>query len=857
VKTWGYPANHFQRSKTGLDARSHILVLGALLLFSGMTSWAGPAVSLESPIGFFTNVASRLLRTQSTLSLNRIQIYPTNQYTPSIHRLLQLTANLYDAMTNRADLSAYPYLPTVFRPIFLDTTVDGQRQVFITGYAEVTTNDLPALTSGLPVPHDLSDPNDQQVRSFDLVYGIPLIVGAKKGLPNFNKFEMQTLVQVTRKLQFRRPAGSTTLPVSQTNQMFLLAITNSFGVEAWNSYAPNWNAYAPGRNLRLVVLPDLRVVVSNRVPSLNLVNSNYRVSMTTPMTDDWPGYDPSMPSDPSFQIPLSTNFSFVPAATYLDQGHMLVPITGTFELNPPDGTFYIPQWSVCVKTRLRFAIVDDAANRLLDYVNLSSEATLDLTDALSSGGQCGDLYTPNGNYGSLWCASRSPSPNDVNLPTFGILNQIQASLGWQPVINQVDWNSALIEFPPGMDKNAAIDFFRFQFGLAPLYSHPPGTYFYRSNTFAAPYQPFRNIFLFNSWEANDPLVHYTVANLLDLVRTNIQFDHLVPVPTAGLGRRSVRYQPWGFAPGNPKAPGPYEPAVKDPLVTSSDGWDFPANAASGLSWLGQVHRGTPWQTLYLKSGAANLGTWQNWSGNGLTLTNFGQIPTNIVPLYVPGTMIGRCPDAFFTQPTNDWRLASLLVSLLSTNDPHNLFSANQPNSVGWCGVLDGIVALTNAPPDDQSSEYSQLLPILMQSNSPQAAMIAAAIDGKRLTQANQHFQSPGDVLATPELSTASPWLNLSLDQQQRGISDEAYEAIPSQLLPLLRVDSIAAIGQTGATVEVQFSGFDGYAYGVAVSSNLADWVFVSTNYPTNGSFSFVEAALPGASRRFYRSVLLP
>ena len=33
----------------------------------------------------------------------------------------------------------------------------------------------------------------------------------------------------------------------------------------------------------------------------------------------------------------------------------------------------------------------------------------------------------------------------------------------------------------------------------------------------------------------------------------------------------------------------------------SDYWDFPTNLLSNLSWLGRVHRGTPWQTLYLKS----------------------------------------------------------------------------------------------------------------------------------------------------------------------------------------------------------------------------------------------------------------
>ena len=77
------------------------------------------------------------------------------------------------------------------------------------------------------------------------------------------------------------------------------------------------------------------------------------------------------------------------------------------------------------------------------------------------------------------------------------------------------------------------------------------------------------------------------------------------------------------------------------------------------SWLGRVHRGTPWQTLYLKAPGATLPSWMQWTGNGQLLTNWNG-------------SYGLTYDAFFTQPTNDWRLASLLVSLLNTNDPRTL-----------------------------------------------------------------------------------------------------------------------------------------------------------------------------------------
>ena len=45
----------------------------------------------------------------------------------------------------------------------------------------------------------------------------------------------------------------------------------------------------------------------------------------------------------------------------------------------------------------------------------------------------------------------------------------------------------------------------------------------------------------------------------------------------------------------------YNLALKDPLVWQSDDWDFPNGQTLNSDWLGQVHRGTPWQTIYFES----------------------------------------------------------------------------------------------------------------------------------------------------------------------------------------------------------------------------------------------------------------
>ena len=265
-------------------------MLGCWLCVTGLAVHGGPLVSTESPIGFFTNVANRLLQSQLNLSLNHIQLYPTNQYTPSVHRLLQVTANVYDALTNRT-ITDYPYLPSVFRPSFTNDS----GTIYITGYTEETgTAVLNAPLRDLQLPEDRS-----ALRPTDMVYGVPIIIGAKKGFPNFNKFAMQTQVQVTRKLQFHRPGTSNTDPVNELDQMFVVGITNSLGVEGWNSYGTTFP-----RSLRMVVIPTLNTAITN-LETHTLVNSTAwtpPVIATNILANAWLAYNPGL-EGPSFICP--------------------------------------------------------------------------------------------------------------------------------------------------------------------------------------------------------------------------------------------------------------------------------------------------------------------------------------------------------------------------------------------------------------------------------------------------------------------------------------------------------------------------------------------------------------------------
>ena len=786
------------------------------LTFAPIGVQAVPLVTTESPIGFFTNVATRLLQSQLGVSLNHIQVYPTNQYTPSVHRLLQVTANLYDAITNRP-ATGYPYLPSVFRPVFASQPGRIGNQIYISGYLEVIDTNI--LSQKMV---DLSDPNTHAtLKPLDMVCGIPLVIGAKKGFPNFNKLAMQTQVQVTRRLQFHRPMDSVYLPVNEIDQMFVMGISNAFGVEAWNSYSTPFP-----RSLQMVALPDLTVLVTNLETGKCLDSTSARyLPLTTTVnvaSNTWPGYAWFAPQD-SFVMPWTngslpyTNHVFLTNSAYQRAGDQFVPVTGLFERTIGATNFYVPHWQVTLKIRLRFALVD--SGRIVDYVNLTADNAFNITDALMTGGQCNDPYTPDGSIGSMWCTNRLYGGTSDAIPTAGINNQIEASMGH---IN-ADWNSSAPT--PGMTKAAAISLFKGQF--IPGYPNA-------SNTFNTPYQPFRNIYLVTSWQANDPLVHYMLSDLMDLAHTNLVLDRFSPIapqPTDNLGRVNYRYEPWGGNPGvRSQTTTAVDLTVKDPFMLGSDYWDSPPNQLPNLTWLGRVHRGTPWQTIYLKAPGTDFATWRQWTGNAQLVTNWGGVN-------------GVTWDAFFTQPTNDWRLASLVISLLNPNDPRTLASADQPGVSAWRALLDGLTVLTN-------TDIGQFDPIIVSSNSPQAAIVAAALDASRNSQPNGTFRSIGDLLAIPELSVASPWLDTNgVAQFDSSMNDEACEAIPSQLLPLLRPDSIGFASQIGGTLQIQFTGADGYAYVVQTSSNLAAWTAVSTNYPANGSFNFLETPPSGSPRR--------
>jgi hypothetical protein len=734
------------------------------------------------PEQFFTNAADRLLQLTFSsptdnvtmfgipyITITNIPVVVSNQfvYSASLHHVFQLAANIYDASTP----SNYP---SVFRPSF-------RRQPNGDIYIATWVEDG-AGSNYLSKPLDMTVAADRaQVGNVpnQNIYGVPWVIGAKKGFPNFNEFAMQSIADITRKLQVTR--RTTVTPPTATNQMFVVGISNVFAFEAWNSYLTNYpNA------LDLTVANDMNIGFAfTNDAALDPRGGNGVISVTLGAftniaAGSWSGRGPSLvnAATNSFLVPLQTNFSYLADSIFRSAPGS----TPNFSLstNGPNlldgyeqtGQFPIPQLNLMVTNRIRFILRDRAANRIVDYVCLNGlNGVRDLTSELSSGQIAGfDSLDA-----SFWATNR-PGGMQLYSPSQGVINQIQVALGNTPVS---DWRSYGQGQAAGSSKEKAIDGFRVFMGLSPIYFPTTNT----ALVMQVPFTPTRRTSQYLSWQANDPLVHYTAGDLTDLSNGNgIKREDLSVPLTAipNIGQLNGRFEPWGGYPGStattsPTVP-PYSVEAKDPGIRSSDDWNFPTNKYPSVGWLGRVHRGTPWQTIYMKplpvgNPTTWLQSWSKWTGNASLL------------------------DCFYTQPFNDRLVFDVFTAAFDANCTRGQLNVNQPNLASWSALLGGAVGLTNSATDAQVSNGTNRYDpvVILPAGADPAGLNSAMLriwTGVTRTRAlfpGGLFQHQGDVLATPELTVASPLLNtVSSAQQQSGISDAAYERLPQMLMGLMR-----------------------------------------------------------------------
>jgi len=326
-----------------------------------------------------------------------------------------------------------------------------------------------------------------------------------------------------------------------------------------------------------------------------------------------------------------------------------------------------------------------------------------------------------------------------------------------------------------------------------------------------------------------------------------------PVPVMS-AKKLTAYSPWGNAPffdtGAVVEPIKWDMAFKDPLVLGSHSWTFPTptNALASIGQLGRIHRGTPWQTVYLKNLVAEVEPateiqhfgdrhhWKMWSGS------------------------------YGTHPTNDWALLDLFSTAMNENGARGQVSVNQTNLAAWSAILsgtpvlfpiqtniDGRTILTNLPVlispanGNAGSELMRIVSGYTQRSSagvdvfhpgivsgfvytnasPFAAYFQVPVPGGGATNVQlmrrslPRFESLGEICSVSTLSERSPYLRgaptIAQSYPQAFTSfpdrpvaeDDVIERIPQQILSLLKTDEpryvIYAWAQTlkpapGATV---------------------------------------------------------
>ncbi len=798
-----------------------------------------PAFGLTGPAVFFTATANKLLQQfngyvgipqvdlpelprralfrTNTLSVTNIPVWPINFYTPSVHRLLQLAANIYDATTNSP-------MPSVFRPIFRRTDTN----IFIAGYIEEPNA---RLVVAAPPMLDLINPaNRTQVRTVQqainpddnsepMVWGVPVIIGAKKGLPNFNEFALQSVVQITRKLQLRRPTLAAPISQWQTNQMFVIGISNVLGLEAWNSYR---TAYP--RPVEIYVTNLLSITLTNDKGgkwSLPQSGQQFMVFGTKlSLATNWPGFN-TTDGGPSFILPVLTNLVFLPDSILRFSENRFEPNLAApyTELVHP-----LPQFDLVISNRVMFAIVDRTYNRIIDYVNLDGLNDYRDLDA--------EIQTRGVGFQGLW------NTNLVGGVPEGVIYQIAISLGEYQAAT-TDWRNYGLGQADGQFKFKEIANFRAFFSPSYRASYEGFTGVNTNLVQDVPFTPTRKIAKRLSWQANDPLVHYTAWDLLDLEQTNVLTEIKPPggpaltVYQMGLGRLNERYRPWGRFEQTVDAD-TFNFAIKDPRVTRSDDWQFPTNKLPNIGWLGRVHRGTPWQTVFLKAtniiayrtpANTNEGFWRwaKWTGNAIGVRN---LFTGDPKLFA---------DAMLTAPIADWRILDIFTAAPNDNATRGRLSVNQSGLAAWSAVLSGVIVLANDPVSGALSPMPIEPAGIYNPNQTPLPPLVQIVSGINRTRADTNlfadrvFTAVGEVLATPELTERSPFLTYPpandsrLMRQFGGITDEVMERIPQQIMSLLCLDDrfvVYAYGQALKPAENS----------VVMSELLRPFIGLCTNY---------------------------
>jgi len=537
-----------------------------------------------------------------------------------------------------------------------------------------------------------------------------------------------------------------------------MLISNVFGMDAWNPYASNFTGIAG--NLRVFATNFVTITVTNSNGYRTNIYLTNSINPTTNYLSSW--------SAGQFKILWQTNFTALPYVYYSEGSNSLVTTANGYSpIDSAQTHWPVHTWSLNITNHLCYALIDGSLGTIYDFVNLGPFGSSTNISALAS-----NAY--NGAYSDQWVTY--PATDYANSPmSQGVLNQIKDAYSYLP-------------FYVSLNPNISLP------GVSPIKQNPFTTSAATATTINPPYYVGDNI---NCWMACDPLVHYTAGDLTypgyNPQTTIINPTTMgLPMPSNNMGTVTIRYKNGAANP---------EMLLGDPGMTSPNNWQFPTNLFPGVGWLGRVHRGTPWQTIYLKSDYPTQAA--SWS------TSIGDIPAWV--------------NSPYTYPTNDWSLIDLFTAVPNDNAARGLLSVNQTNNAAWAAVFAGVVVITNITPT--STNGTTISPTNDEYNFYSLALDSAnGIYGARTNQPNGIFHKIGDILQASALTVNSPYLTGTTFSDQ---TDEMVERIPQQTLGLMKLGLpqfvIYSWGQSLKPKSLYSSG----------SGNLLN---ICTNYEITGEF---------------------
>ena len=755
--------------------------------------------------------------------------YTNFTYSPAVNRVLQLAANLYDASTNA-------FYPSVFRPIF---ERDASNNVFIVSYTglyssygtntvigttdpqlsmPVDVEALPDLAAGNNMP--IYNTNNNALMN---VYGVPWIIGAKKYMPGLNQFTLLPTTTYVRKLQIWRSTlgkGAT----FWTNQLLVMNINNNMGISFWNAYDTNY----PGGSPIIVVnsRADLGLMTNSSlttIPNWVMINSWVHTNNFSYTVNSWLGSGSNWNwASAGNQTPNAASLHSWIWNTNLLASGVYNFATGGFITGANAQDFWntnwhvvspLPQFGLVLTNRLQAFIVD--GTHVIDYIQLSRPRCLATNMTPWDPGTSGMWSSP------VW------GSGTANSASWGAVNQISVSRNSAtPTTPPLVWNSlgfAMHGSSSVLDQTTFFD--QFMDPMNPVPDTTAADFPYNKLVVQAPYSATRQVvgppFLY---QVNDPLVHYLFSDLGgDNTSTGWQWEgkypdvyvngvtaqkdlnregvFQTPVPPSFSAKiMSTRYQPWGvIMPNNLLTlsynfTNFYNMTYKDPLITRPEDWNFPTNKYPTAGWMGRVHRGTPWQTVYLKARDVLHDNVNNaYPDRG---TNTWCVWTGVDPVD-PSHQY----DAANSAPIRDRLLFNVFTSALNGNATRGQLSVNQTNLAAWSALFSGMVALTNtipiAPATTPTAPLAlKFLGLLIQpagpaGNSSALGYLVTNINYARAGFINTDgmvgaYEHEGDILSTAALTEQSPFLRWNdIGQQRFAIRDEVYEWLPQQMMGLL------------------------------------------------------------------------